>query len=343
MQAAGGVERLRMPWGNAAEIFRLMPRDQPVSLLGCLSFERRCTVLPHLLSSSGQRIRTMHLITIQPPLGGYPDYSNSVAERVAQNRDTLLREKVAFYERPCGLLDVEDQLMSLLNDLISESSNATIILDCTSFPKRFFCFFIRQLLVLPIANNLIVTYTDAGSAGYGRRLSHDPMRPDYLPGFPFSSMAEGETLVISVGYEPLGMRSIIETYAEQGRPKFLLSFSNDPSATRRQWNTLRYMRPHRAIVDVRENAEVVAAWDAERVYQVLRYWCQNSNGLMLAPFGPKPHTIGMATFAAEYGSCMIYTQPRSYDPSYTRGHGTSWAYVLKWGGTPCYQRDDQVI
>jgi hypothetical protein len=280
----------------------------------------------------------LHLLHILPHPHAYPDYS-SESERLISKHRQLISQHVAHSEIAAKLLDTEDRLVELIDEFCSLASGTTVLIDITSFPKRFFCFFVQQMLRLDQVKNLVATCTDAGHFGYTQeRLAQSPLGPDYIPGFPFNSSDRNETLVISLGYEPLGMKSILETYAEQAKPKFILSFSSDPQAVRRQWNTLRYMRPHRSIDGLRHSAEVIAAWDSERVYQVISRWHKDSAGVVLAPFGPKPHTLGMVLFATQHESSMIYTQPRAYNPSYTKGHGTTWAYMLKWDGTCCYDR-----
>jgi hypothetical protein len=88
----------------------------------------------------------------------------------------------------------------------------------------------------------------------------------------------------------------------------------------------------------RDNLEVISAWDTEQVYRTLELWEQDTEGLALAPFGPKPHSLGMALFAIRHDSGLYYTQPKSYNPNYSKGQGDSWAYVVKWDGVPCFDR-----
>ena len=45
--------------------------------------------------------------------------------------------------------------------------------------------------------------------------------------------------------------------------------------------------------------------------------------LVIAPFGVKTHTLGMALFAIEHNCGMYYTQPKSYNPAYTEGFETT--------------------
>jgi hypothetical protein len=92
-----------------------------------------------------------------------------------------------------------------------------------------------------------------------------------------------------------------------------------------------------------DNIEVIAAWDAEMVYRTLDRWRIEANGLTLAPFGPKPHTLGMTLFAMKHGCGLYYTQPKSYHPDYSKGIGSSWAYIVKWGGIICYDRSVRLV
>jgi hypothetical protein len=84
--------------------------------------------------------------------------------------------------------------------------------------------------------------------------------------------------------------------------------------------------------------EVVAAWDAEQIYRTLVRWGGSARGLTLAPFGPKPHTLGMALYALKHGAGMYYAQPQAYNPDYCQGTGETWAYVVKWDGVMAYDR-----
>ncbi len=89
---------------------------------------------------------------------------------------------------------------------------------------------------------------------------------------------------------------------------------------------------------IQNNLEVIAVWDTEQVYKTLERWDQNADGVTLAPFGPKPHSLGMALFAIKHDCGLYNTQPKSYNPDYSRGRGEVWAYVVKWDGIPCYER-----
>jgi hypothetical protein len=170
------------------------------------------------------------------------------------------------------------------------------------------------------------------------------MSCDHLPGFapPYRHPPGELTLAISIGFEPLNIRAVLETYREK-HMKLILPFPPNGEATRRVWTTLRNLANGDSTGVSSDSIDVVATWDAECVYNVLQHWVSSADGLNLAPFGPKPHSLGMFLFATERDCGMFYTQPKAYNPNYTKGAGKTWAYVIKWEGVPCYARQSKLV
>jgi hypothetical protein len=117
-----------------------------------------------------------------------------------------------------------------------------------------------------------------------------------------------------------------------------MSVSGDPGIVNRQWSTVR-----RVLGDKTEGIEncieVATPWDAEQAYRLLEFWHhEKDGGLTFAPFGVKPHTLAMTLFAIRHECSLVYTQPKSYNPKYTKGQGSTRAYVIKWNGVVCYGR-----
>ena len=152
----------------------------------------------------------------------------------------------------------------------------------------------------------------------------------HLPGFGAPLPPAGETLVISVGFESLSIRSLLDVYRDRKKAlKIILSFPPDGGSTRREWNTLRQITAGIEPGTVGHSLEVIVTWAAEEVYRTLKRWSDDADGLTLAPFGPKSHSLGMALFAIKYDCGLYYTQPKSYNPEYSRGCGESCAYVVE--------------
>lgn len=330
---------MRLPWGNLSDIANTYLGNGDFTILGCLSSEVRCCIVSEQLSSRHNCL-AVELIEIIDPPDAFPNYSIEIRNKVEENRRRLNENGINFKSAVTELLATEDTLLDILDNSETLKISPTTILDITSLPKRYFCFFIKRMLLLEAFQNVVVTYTQTSTDGYTHgHLAEDPMSCDHLPGYAGLLPPKGNTLVISVGFESLSIRSLLEVYSDKRRDmKILFPFPPNGRSIKRGWNTLRQIASGNPKNINRDNLVVVAAWDTEEIYQTLVRWSQNSEGLTLAPFGPKPHSLGMALFAIKNDAGIYYTQPKSYNPDYSTGYGISWAYVIKWEGIPCYDR-----
>jgi hypothetical protein len=349
---------MRLPSGPLDDMLDGCPPETRFSVLGCLSFERRCIEVPLQLTKRQASVNELRMLRINDPGDAFPDYSSETDERIRGNAATLQQKGIGYRPAEGDLLAKEDQMLSFVEAEIGVPKGDVFVFDISSFPKRWFCFVLRRLMSNSAIENIVVTYTEVGQGGYpDDHLSEDPMPCDHLPGFSGPLPPSGDQLVVSVGFEPLSISSLIRVYRDSTREiKFLLAFSPGPYMNRRQWLTLRESA---SVGGARQpngqEIEVVSAWDVEQVYLMLEQWNSDcvsrlsrkrkggrqstkSSGLALAPFGPKPHSLGMALFAMKYRCGMYYTQPKAYNPSYSVDAGPTWAYVVKWRGTPCYER-----
>jgi hypothetical protein len=282
------------------------------------------------------------MVRVDPLLNTYPDFREADRTRTNMSREKLQAHGVKFKEKGVSLLETEDRVLDIFDEFLDEAEGKKVIIDISSFPKRMFCFAVKYFLSSQFVDHMVAVYTSAKSGGYGKRLAYEPRPPDYLPGFPFPVTSDNELLVLSVGYEQLGMRRLIEAYSEISQPKFILSISGDVDAVRRQWATLRLVHSVHSLKSG-QDIEVIAAWDAERVFDRLSIWNRDVGGMVLAPFGPKPHTLGMALFAHARNFPMVYTQPTVYDPEYSSGEGETTCYLVKWDGIACFDRNVKPI
>lgn len=327
---------MRLPVAPLNKLYDGLLKDMDFGILGCLSFEERSCAVP--LRSEMATCKFVELVMIDDPADAFPDHSIEIQQKIEQNRKLLNQLKKAPKETKAGLLATEDELIDIANGFIESTMGlSSVMLDITSFPKRFFCFLTKRLLMADL-KNVILTYTEPKQDGYSLgHLAEDPMTCDHLPGYAGPLPPRGSTLVVSVGFESLSIKPLMEMYGgEKKQTKIVLAFPPNGENTRRQWNTLRQMVTDPQ--EVRGNLEIIAAWDTEQVFRTLLRWSQDADGITLAPFGPKPHTLGMALFAIKHDAGLYYTQPKSYNPDYTKGMGTTWAYVVKWEGIPCYDR-----
>jgi len=329
---------IRLPWGLLDNIAQRYLAGRRFTVVGCVSFEERCVRVPVVMASSQERAKTI-MVRVNPTEGAYPDNSLELARRMDVH-ESLLAAESDYTQLEAPLLATEDELIDLADNLLAELDCETMLLDISCFPKRFFCFLLKQLLRASEVSTLVVSYTQARPGGYAAgRLSLDPIASDHLPGFA-PMIADADTLVIAMGFEPLSLASVVELYGKQQRPKLLFSFPANGRSFRRQWDTARQIFNGDVRAFAPGSTAVIAAWDAEQVFEQLERWNTDSAGLILGPFGAKPHTLGMALFAIQESATLYYTQPKAYSPDYSVGYAETWAYVIKRDGSPCVRPKD---
>jgi hypothetical protein len=290
---------------------------------------------------SNQCARTL-LFEITGPADAFPDYSAEIRQKTEEGSRRLTESGMKFRPIRGPLLAMEDDLLGFMEHLYPGRGEDTMLVDITSLPKRYFCFIIKRLIRDARVRGIIATYTTPAQGIYGDgHVAQDPVSCDHLPGFSGPLRQKSDNLVVSLGFELLGLRSLVEMYRYSSRRmRLLLPMPPGIAPISRQWSAVREFceNTHRMLDTV--NLEIVPTWDVEQVFRTLGAWSHSgeSNGLSLAPFGPKPHSLGMMLFALKHGSGMYYSQPRSYSPNYSFHTGTSWAYVLKWDGIACFDR-----
>lgn len=326
---------MRIPWGTYDWIASAFV-ETPFSAMGCVSFEERSTVLPAKLYELGPQ--RLSLLWIHDPEGGDPSRRQRAEDKMARNGRNLGKSGVSFRSGHLDLLATEDEMLGVLKDALSDHPNS-FVLDITGMPKRVFCLFTKRLLLDESIRRLIVTYVEPGPQGHTTdHLAYDPLPCDQLPGFsgPLSDPDRPRILVVSVGFESLSIRSLLEELRDRERgTRFLLPFPNSRANLSRQWETIRSFCDNRSADLPSSTLRAVAPYDAEEVCSLLQRWWDEIGGLTLASYGPKPHSLGMALFATKFDCGMYYTQPQSYNPDYSAGSGNQWAYVVKWDGISC--------
>jgi hypothetical protein len=334
---------VRLP-SASIDTFRSLLAPQSVRVLGALSFEDRCLAVPEWVSDTCSYAGELMLLQINDPEEAFPNYRELASRKIRANAEMLERRGIPFRAEPVPLLAPEDKLLEIFTGFRASFREKVMILDITSLPKRFFCFLLMKLLDDPDFNDIIVTYTQTASAGYTQgHLAEDAMSPSYLPGFARAIGARDQTVTISIGFEVLGLARLLDDLRSKNQPNIILSFPCEPGSMRRQWNALREIASHKRLASAQDRLAVVSPWDAEELYVTLDRWKKRDGDLALAPFGPKPHSLGMTLFALKERCPMWYTQPRSYNPDYSTGRGTTIAYWVKHTGCVCYNRQVAVL
>jgi hypothetical protein len=337
---------VRIPTDSLGAILKRFPLGNDVTVLGACSFEiERSVSVLRLLRQHAAGGVTVRFARISPISDGFPDHRAEVIERTGRSADRVKQLFATASIPETKLLATPDELLDLSEALLDGTPDGTVVLDISCWPKRFFCFLVSAYLRNPRVRGLVATYTPVSHDGYSPYpLAEDPMPAGFLPGFAAPLPPKAHDIVVSLGFESLGCASIIEEFLSgDGRLRILVPFPPHPASLQRTWGSLRAVSKGQTH-DIRSSdVEIVSAIDCERVFDVLSLWKEDAAdknaGLLLAPFGPKPHTLGMALFCiANSASGLIYTQPRAYNPAYSHSCGSPTGYVLKWDGVPCDER-----
>lgn len=330
---------IRLPWGNLDRIASIFLNKKPIAIFGCLSSEDRCRAVPEFFADSSKFQNTSTLLLqVDDPKEAFPDHSEEIQKKIDLNIKLLEKNEVSFSKKKAKLLDDESRMVKILNEFQTNYLCSTLILDISTLPKRFYALFLKRLVKSNQPENIIVTYSQPAQNGYPTSKEHlaEDIQPcSHLPGFAPSPGEEGCTVVISLGFEKFNIESILSSYRDNNYAKFLLNFPPNGEYFRRQWKILRDVI---GSWEMRKHIEVISALDVEQVFLTLEHLHKDYNRLILAPFGPKPHTLGMILFAIKYDCGLIYSQPQSYNPNYSIGIGQSWSYVVKWDGITCFNR-----
>lgn len=200
----------------------------------------------------------------------------------------------------------------------AESVATSVVLDITSFPKRYFFPILRALTASSNVKNLIVTYTSP--MGYAP--DDEPLCEDIekkwraLPGFGGSSVRE-QLWVVSVGFMVESLREHVGDNPDK-KMKLLIPFPAPLSALRRTWESVANLERGQPVE--RFDKFRVETLDMSAAFDRIRQLAGNpEKALAFAPFGPKPTSAAMCLYAMQRDSSVHYPQPTVYHPDYSRG------------------------
>ena len=240
-----------------------------------------------------------------------------------RTRIALEARRVQFTQHGGNVAAVERmELMAelfLLNAFArrAESAATSVVLDITSFPKRFFFPILRMLTGNPNVQNLLVTYTSPASYAP----DHEPLYEDIepwrvLPGFGGNTNS-GAQWVVSVGFLVESLRLQVGG-DPNAKMKLLVPFPAPLSALRRTWESVANLERDHS--DGRFEKFRVSTLDMSAAFERIRQMAGNpEKPLAFAPFGPKPTSAAMCLYAMQRNSSVQYPQPTVYHPEYSRG------------------------
>lgn len=241
---------------------------------------------------------------------------------------TALKDRNDLYTSLGG--DVNDikefDLMEELSSIQSFSKsivcgqNSSVLLDITSFPKRFWFIILRELLKSEKVSNLVITYTSPESYAPDDEPLYEEIVGDleeYIPGFGGTGDSS-RVWVASVGFLVEGLKKYARSNRDE-KIKLLIPFPASLGNLRRTWLCVADLKDgqnHDRFDDYRiDPRNISAAFDC-----ILSFDSNSSGALAFAPFGPKPISAAMCLFASQKeNSSVHYPQPKVYHPEYSKG------------------------
>ena len=253
---------------------------------------------------------------------------------------------------------IDSELMATLDDLedyveLCLTKGPNVILDITSFPKRWFFPFIQMMINDDRVENLVTVYTQGEN--YAANIAENPelLRP--LPGFiTADERSSHDHAFVGVGFHDLGMLKLLGDDRVKSLD-LLFPFPPGPPGTKKNWKFVEQI--NRKIGSEISNEDLseplslhfLPALDASEAFTAMsNITRQGQRSSIMAPYGPKPISLAMCLFAIATDNANLkdvpvyYSQPQRYAIDYTKNALSSdkeiqsWAYALKLGGRSLY-------
>lgn len=205
------------------------------------------------------------------------------------------------------------QINGIANKALQSES---VVLDITSFPKRFFFPILRALAKNPSVSNLLITYTSPAAYAEDAPLYEDIENWKTLPGFGGGD-SKADFWVVSVGFLVESLRRYVGDNP-QDKMKLLIPFPAPLAALRRTWQSVADLEQGHE--DDRFDKYRVDTLDISAAFdRIASIAGKPERALAFAPFGPKPTSAAMCLYAMQKDSSVHYSQPTVYHPDYSKG------------------------
>jgi len=323
------------PWGMLPWILGKCP-GLKWSLLASLSPEDRCLSTWLTLKKSTVLTANNKLLRIKDKESRFtPQTTRKVEERWKEflaeggERDSVVE---------LDLFVAHADLVKTLDDFDS-AAGENIVLDITSLPKRYFFPFIRRLVENSKARNIIATYAIPSSyTDQALAERFQEWRP--LPMFAPAGEATYTKFVVSIGFMSMGLPDQVRQRCGQMDVELLFPFPPGPPGFHRNWEFVMDLQrelPNKLAIKHVDARDTSLAFD-----HLVIATDGGHKRAVLAPYGPKPHSLAMCLFAIRAGSEVCYTQPSIYHPDYSIGRSLCdgqpevYAYVVRLHGHDIY-------
>jgi hypothetical protein len=328
------------PWGTADW---LLPKLKVAEwlVLGCVSTEDRCNgVLSHFPFNNG--LAAAHFLEIE-------DEPSQYSAECRRLRD-LQRDKFNNQTGNLGAVTMFPLMASprLIKPFLDSAlgiEGKNVVLDISSLPKRFFFPMLRLLSMSNEVENVVVTYTVPEKYADGH-LAFEPQAWSYLPMFQREQAPPTLTnvrVIVSAGFLPFQLPELVEHDFENSQITLLVPFPPGPPQYQRNWKFIHEIFGHmwqgteKRLIRRADATDVSGCFD--HISSIAK---EEPKAVLLAPFGPKPHSLAMCLYAMKYGCDVFHSQPKYYNPQYStgikesNGKALTHAYVIRLAGRDLY-------
>lgn len=206
------------------------------------------------------------------------------------------------------------QLQTFVTEI--EGLGNSVILDITSYPKRFFFVILRDLVLSNEVRNLVITYTSPGT----HPANSEPLYENHeswkeLPGFG-ATTNEKRQWIVSVGFLAESLNRYLGDHPEE-RMKLLIPFPGPLDSTRRIWEAVTSLNKNTR--DGRFEMTRIDTIDMSSAFDRIESLARQAKAVAFAPLGPKPISAAMCLYSLQRDASVHYSQPTIYHPEYTKG------------------------
>jgi|ERR1043165_3643271 hypothetical protein len=319
-------------WGEIQWVFSHLP-EMKWSYIGAISTEDRSVQTLSYLKSKNCLLESIAYEIHDPP----STQQALVEKLIKKNRKkfaSILQDRNKIEEH--GLLEGYQKYISSIDKFLTNSTE-NIVLDISSLPKRFFFPFLKRILEQKKVKNFLVTYTTPKEYSAGD-LSGNPESWSHLPLFGpiVHPEPDFDMAFVGVGFMPFALPRLLLGKYSSIPVKFLFPFPPGPPNFQRTWEFMRKIEKDYKLKDTDSIIRVDSNNATDTFDFIYHETNQGKHRALFAPYGPKPTSLAMCLFAIKHNSSVFYTQPRFYNPEYSKGVGKIYSYCVRLNGKNLY-------
>lgn len=282
----------------------------------------------HFVGSIGTEERSLCSWTEMHRLGAvagdqFAEIHDIDSEKYRDRTQVALQERRAEFTQGGGnlaMIHSFDLMVELFRIVAfaqqAEMAGQSLVLDISSFPKRFFFPILKVLVNSARVKNLLITYTYPSSYADDAPLYENIEFWKALPGFGGGS-SKPDLWIVSVGFLVESLRHYVGDNPHE-KMKILIPFPSSLASMRKTWRSIAELEKGQS--DNRFDKYRVDPIDMSAAFDRINSIEGNpQRQLAFAPFGPKPTSAAMCLYALQRNSSVHYAQPTVYHPEYSKG------------------------